>query len=105
MVYAIIIVLVLLVAGTDLFGTISNNANTPFSSGGIVGDVWDDFIVRWARIRTNLDTAEIKATIQTESSGNPNASNPNDPSWGLMGITQLIARYYLGKQADDGLWK
>lgn len=36
------------------------------------------------------------STCQEESSGNPDAVNPDDPSVGLMGISALIARAYGG---------
>lgn len=34
----------------------------------------------------------VYGVIQAESSGNPNAFNPNDPSYGLMGLTLPAAR-------------
>jgi hypothetical protein len=36
------------------------------------------------------------STCQEESTGDPDATNPDDPSWGLMGITGFIARAYGG---------
>lgn len=44
--------------------------------------------------RFGVDTALIKAHIMTESSGDPNAVNPSDPSYGLMGITPRLAQDY-----------
>lgn len=38
------------------------------------------------------------ATCWEESWGNPDSTNPGDPSWSLMGITAFIARAYGGIQ-------
>lgn len=43
-------------------------------------------------LRFGVEEALIKAHIQVESSWDPNASNPGDPSWGLMGITPICAQ-------------
>jgi soluble lytic murein transglycosylase-like protein len=37
----------------------------------------------------------------TESSGDPNAVNPSDPSTGLMGVTPLIGRAYADLKGTD----
>jgi len=39
-----------------------------------------------------VPAAWIQAIIDTESGWNPNASNPADPSYGLMGMTPTTAR-------------
>jgi len=39
-----------------------------------------------AGLRHGVDPALILAVIDAESSGNPRASNPDDPSYGLMGL-------------------
>lgn len=44
----------------------------------------------WAILRPN----EILAEIWSESTGDPNAANPSDPSFGLMQLTMPIARHY-----------
>jgi len=50
---------------------------------------------------TGLEPALIYGVVMTESSGNPNARNPSDPSAGLMGVTPLIGRYYGGILGSD----
>lgn len=40
----------------------------------------------------NVPVALIKAIIKAESSWNPLAKNPNDPSYGLMGIMPIVAQ-------------
>lgn len=47
---------------------------------------------------------ETLAEVTSESSGRPLAFNPADPSWGLMGITALIARVYGGFAVADDSW-
>jgi hypothetical protein len=54
---------------------------------------WYDLASNWAQV-TGLSTEEILAIITNESSGNPNATNPADPSYGLMGVSELIGRAY-----------
>jgi soluble lytic murein transglycosylase-like protein len=43
-----------------------------------------------------LEVAEPLSIIWSESDGNPQAVNLNDPSWGLMQLTASIARMYAG---------
>src|SRR5579859_6889211 len=57
---------------------------------------WRDLANKYAQIYGILDPEEILAVIWNESTGNPNGSNPGDPSWGLMGVEPLIARAYGG---------
>jgi hypothetical protein len=57
---------------------------------------WSDLAQKYARINKILDPEEILAIIWNESTGNPNAQNPGDPSWGLMGVTSLIGETYGG---------
>jgi hypothetical protein len=57
---------------------------------------WADLSNKYAQIYANLDPEEILAIIWNESTGNPNATNPSDPSWGLMGVTFLIGQGYAG---------
>jgi soluble lytic murein transglycosylase-like protein len=55
-------------------------------------------VLRWLPLATqcaNIVTAnEILAIIWNESTGNPQAVNPSDPSYGLMQVTIPIARFY-----------
>lgn len=51
-------------------------------------------IVQEAAKKWHLDPALIKAHISVESSGDPEAVNPRDPSYGLMGITPILAQTY-----------
>lgn len=57
---------------------------------------WQDLAAKYSQINPILDPEEILAVIWNESSGNPTAMNPNDPSWGLMGVTSNIGRAYAG---------
>lgn len=43
-----------------------------------------------------LSIEEVFATIKEESFGNQFAVNPNDPSFGLMQVTERIARQFAG---------
>src|SRR6266851_449547 len=57
---------------------------------------WKNLADKYAEVYPNLDPEEILAIVWKESTGNPEAYNPNDPSWGLMGVEPLIARAYGG---------
>jgi soluble lytic murein transglycosylase-like protein len=57
---------------------------------------WRALATLWATARGNLEPAEILAIITEESSGNPKAMNPGDPSWGLMGVSLFIGKEYAG---------
>jgi len=48
---------------------------------------------KWASLR-NLDPALVWGVMMAESSGNPSAENPSDPSAGLMQTIPLISRAY-----------
>jgi soluble lytic murein transglycosylase-like protein len=65
---------------------------------------WADLANQYASTYSILDPEEILAVIWTESTGNPNAENPGDPSWGLMGVTANIAHFYGGFAFDDTSW-
>jgi soluble lytic murein transglycosylase-like protein len=67
-------------------------------------NAWQALADKYAQIYTILDPEEILAIIWNESSGNPQGSNPGDPSWGLMGVTRLIAEAYGGSAATDTSW-
>lgn len=51
---------------------------------------WIDQSAAYYGVDPNL----IRATIKKESSWNPNATNPNDPSYGLGQITPMFAQDY-----------
>ena len=55
---------------------------------------WKVLCQKYASIHPILKWQEIAAIIWNESTGNPNDQNPSDPSWGLMGVTMLIARAF-----------
>lgn len=55
---------------------------------------WRALAEKYAQINYILAPEEILAVIWNESTGNPNAQNPGDPSWGLMGVTALIGTAY-----------
>lgn len=58
---------------------------------------WRAECEKWVAIYHNvLDWREAMAILWSESTGNPLATNPGDPSWGLGQLTGLIARHYLG---------
>lgn len=67
--------------------------------GAPAATVSSDPVKRWASLVVQyamgqIETNKVLAVIQIESSGNPNAQNPSDPSSGLMGVTPLIGRIY-----------
>ncbi len=51
--------------------------------------------------RAYLDPALLWGIVMTESSGNPDAQNPSDPSSGLMQITPPIARAFGNVTGSD----
>jgi len=57
-------------------------------------------VARWAEFY-NLDPALVYGVVMVESSGNPTARNPSDPSCGLMGVKPLIGRAYGELTGDD----
>src|SRR5258708_10422098 len=65
---------------------------------------WRPLAEKYAQINSILDPEEILAIIWTESTGNRNGINPNDPSYGLMGVTMLIGRAYAGVTSSDQLY-
>lgn len=65
---------------------------------------WTDLANKYAQTYSILDPEEILSIIWTESTGNPKASNPGDPSWGLMGVTAPIAEAYGQFSSDDISW-
>jgi soluble lytic murein transglycosylase-like protein len=65
---------------------------------------WSELAQQYAQANAVLDPEEILAVIWIESAGNPDGQNPGDPSWGLMGVTALIAHAYGGFDAADLSW-
>lgn len=55
---------------------------------------WGDLAQKYAQINSILGPEEILAIIWNESTGNAQATNPGDPSWGLMGVTFGIGQAY-----------
>jgi soluble lytic murein transglycosylase-like protein len=53
--------------------------------------MFDELIRKYAALN-GIPESWIFGVIQTESSGNPDSFNPNDPSYGLMGLTMATAR-------------
>jgi len=66
---------------------------------------WQAVAEKYAAIYSILNPEEILSIIWTESTGNAKGENPGDPSWGLMGVTTLIARSYGGFTSGDDSWK
>jgi len=55
---------------------------------------WKSTAEKYAAIHPVLKPNEILAIIWSESSGNPKAINPADPSYGLMQVTIAIGRKF-----------
>lgn len=83
---------------------------SPIDIGGISLNIpslvlsWQSLAEKYANQFSILDPEEILAIIWNESSGNPNASNLNDPSFGLMGVTILIGNAYAGTNTATKLF-
>lgn len=56
-----------------------------------------DGLIQKASVKNKVPVALIKAVIRTESSFNPSAVNPSDPSAGLMQTTPATASAFLGR--------
>jgi soluble lytic murein transglycosylase-like protein len=65
---------------------------------------WLQLAQKWATELAPLRPEEILAIVWNESSGNPLAYNPGDPSWGLMGVSPLIASAFGGFAETDASW-
>lgn len=50
-----------------------------------------DSMISYAANKYNVDAALVRAVAMTESSLDPNAVNPSDPSYGLMQIQPILA--------------
>lgn len=92
--------------GALFLATTAQGAGILSGGGGVPPGVlqWAGLAQKWAQIYSILNPEEILAIIWTESTGNPLASNPGDPSWGLMGVTALIAGAYGGFASSDTSW-
>jgi soluble lytic murein transglycosylase-like protein len=55
---------------------------------------WQSTAEKYAAVYPVLNANEILAIIWSESSGNPKAINPHDPSYGLMQVTIAIGRKF-----------
>lgn len=71
---------------------------------GAAGEVYVDYsytdpgtpanlegMIDYAAQKYNVDRSLVKAVAMTESSLNPNAENPADPSYGLMQVMPILA--------------
>jgi len=65
---------------------------------------WTSLAQQYANYYSILDPEEILAIIWQESSGKADAVNPNDPSYGLMQVTALVAHAYGGYDSADTSW-
>lgn len=57
---------------------------------------WRELAEKYADITPPILANEILAVIWNESTGNPDAVNPHDPSYGLMQLTMPIAKAFGG---------
>ena len=78
----------LLAKKTDAYAPKMGGDMTPIPT--VVKATLDDQI-RYSAQKYGVEFKLVKAVAMTESSLNPNASNPSDPSWGLMGIMPILA--------------
>jgi len=62
---------------------------------------WLSSLIRDAAAKHGVPADTIYGVIMAESSGNPSAVNPSDPSAGLMQVTPLIGRAYGGLTGSD----
>jgi Transglycosylase SLT domain len=96
--------------GTNTLITTSDTGLSPVDIGGTSLNIpnavlqWQDLANKYSEINSILDPEEILAIIWNESSGNPNANNLNDPSYGLMGVTILIGNAYAGANTPTELY-
>lgn len=90
---AIVLVLIYLSIGETGMASPSNQGN---------GESLARALAYSAGSQYSLDPSLIYGVIMTESGGDPNASNPSDPSVGLMGVQAIIGRAYAGLQGNAG---
>ena len=87
---------VILLVGVGVLAVAAMGTQAKAQAGGWL----ETLIVKWGRLN-RLDPALIYGVVMTESSGNPTAQNPSDPSSGLMGVMPLIGRAYGGLSGSD----
>ena len=63
---------------------------------------WNSLFRKYAN--DSISALEIKAIVMGESSGNPNAINPRDPSYGLGQITLYIGKKFAGVTTKEELY-
>lgn len=80
------ILTILLVVPKKIKGSVSEVRSSVSSTTETI-----DTIIGSASRRWGVEAALIRAVIKVESDFNPNAVNPNDPSYGLMQITPILA--------------
>lgn len=67
------------------FSGVATAADPPDWSGSI------DSMISYAASKYHVDANLVRAVAMTESSLNPNAVNPSDPSYGLMQVMPILA--------------
>jgi len=97
----LVVIALLLLAGAALGATKTGVFNTMDTA---QMNQWNNLCIAVAEESQNLSPQEVKAIIGIESSGNPNASNPNDPSYGLMGIEFWVGQQYGGASQVSDLY-
>jgi len=93
---------VLVILAIILLGAVALNAENR-RSGQDRRSGWNLTIrekVRFWSLKAGLNPAFVWGVVMTESSGNPNAENPSDPSTGLMQVTPLIGRAFAKLTGD-----
>ena len=65
---------------------------------------WRQLAEKYAALNPPLTANEVLAIIWSESTGDPNAENPHDPSYGLMQVTLSIGRYFGDVTSSDELF-
>lgn len=94
MVAAVAAVVVVLLLAKKVEGkTVFLPPVTPAPDYPVTGKTIPEIVIENAN-KYKVDPNLIHAHIQVESSGDPNAINPSDPSYGLMGITPILAKTY-----------
>lgn len=84
-----ILILVKKTSGATIPSTVTRPPITDVPQSRTINSI----VQEWAR-KTGINPNLIFAHIFVESSGDPNAENPFDPSYGLMGITPILAQDY-----------
>ena len=93
-------------AGAGVFG----GARSDFAGQPVAGSPWEAFApsqfivnkVRESAIGSGVREELVASVIMVESSFRPNAENAADPSFGLMGVSPLIAQAFGGWDRSQG---